>query len=273
MAYQDVQSVQAVDLIWSHIRNEAEDIIRLEPSLSTFLLSVILHHEHMEKAVIKRLQLCLDCHELPGELIGQALCDALEGEPNIGAAIRADIAAVFDRDPACHRYIEPLLYFKGFQALQTHRFAHVLWNMGRKDLAYFLQSRASQVFQVDMHPAVKLGCGVFFDHATGIVVGETAIIGDDVSVMQDVTLGGTGKANEDRHPKIRHGVLIGAGAKVLGNIEIGPCSRVAAGSVVLKAVPRNKTVAGVPAKIVGDAPCPEPSRAMDHILLEYDAGI
>ena len=163
-----------------------------------------------------------------------------------------------------------MLYFKGFHAIQTHRLAHWLWKKGRKDFALYLQSRSSDVFQTDINPNARIGRGIFLDHATGLVVGQTAAIDDDVSILQGVTLGGTGKENEDRHPKIRRGVMIGAGAKILGNIEVGHCARVAAGSVVLKAVPPNTTVAGVPAKVVGTAGCAEPSRAMDQML--YDLG-
>jgi serine O-acetyltransferase len=182
--------------------------------------------------------------------------------------LRIDIAAVYDRDPACERYIEPILYFKGFHAIQTHRLAHWSLSHGRKDFALYLQSRASQVFQTDINPAARLGKGIFLDHATGLVVGETAVIGDDVSILHGVTLGGTGKENGDRHPKIGSGVLIGAGATVLGNIKIGKCSRIAAGSLVVKEIPNNVTVAGVPARIIGVAGCAEPSRSMDQILAE-----
>ena len=174
--------------------------------------------------------------------------------------------AVADRDPACTRIIEPVLYFKGFHAIQTHRLAHALWKAGRRDFALYLQSRSSAVFQTDIHPAAIIGKGIFLDHATGLVVGSTAVIEDDVSLLQGVTLGGTGKEIGDRHPKIRHGVLIGAGATILGNIEVGHCARIASGSVVLHPVPHNKTVAGVPAKIVGEAGCAEPARSMDQIL-------
>jgi serine O-acetyltransferase len=159
-----------------------------------------------------------------------------------------------------------VLYFKGFHAIQTHRLAHWLWHNGRKDFALYLQSRSSAIFQTDIHPASRLGKGIFIDHATGLVVGETALVEDNVSMLHGVTLGGTGKAGGDRHPKIRHGVLIGAGAKILGNIEVGHCSKVAAGSVLLTSIPNNKTVAGVPARIVGEAGCDEPSRAMDQLL-------
>ncbi|MEQ9570588.1 MAG: serine O-acetyltransferase, partial [Nitratireductor sp.] len=184
------------------------------------------------------------------------------------AILRVDIQAYYDRDPACQRFVEPVLYFKGFHALQTHRLAHWLFNQGRRDFALYLQSRSSSVFQTDINPAARIGKGIFIDHATGLVIGETAVVEDNVSILHGVTLGGTGKAGGDRHPKIRHGVLLGAGAKVLGNIEIGHCSKVASGSVVLASVPNNKTVAGVPARIVGEAGCAEPSRAMDQLLSE-----
>jgi len=182
------------------------------------------------------------------------------------------VQAVYDRDPACTRFLEPVLYFKGFHALQTQRLSNWLYRRGRHDFALYLQSKASEVFQVDIHPAVPIGKGIFIDHATGVVVGSTAVIEDDVSILQNVTLGGTGKETGDRHPKIRRGVLIGAGAKILGNIEIGHCSRVAAGSVVLQPVPPNATVAGVPARVVGRAPCAEPARSMDHRLETNSAG-
>jgi serine O-acetyltransferase len=206
-----------------------------------------------------------------GELIRQAYADALKDDPAIGAAFRADIVATIDRDPAADRYLDPVLYFKGFHAIQTHRLAHWLWGKGRKDFAAYLQSRSSAVFQTDINPAARIGRGIFLDHATGLVVGETAVVEDDVSMLQDVTLGGTGKQDGDRHPKIRRGVLIGAGAKILGNIEVGECARIAAGSVVLKPVPAHMTVAGVPARVVGEAGCAEPARAMDQML--HDVGL
>jgi serine O-acetyltransferase len=182
-------------------------------------------------------------------------------------AARADIVAVRERDPACHRYIDPVLFFKGFQAIMTHRVAHWLWREGRRDLALYLQMRMSEVFTVDIHPGARLGKGIMIDHAHAIVIGETAVVGDDVSMLHAVTLGGTGKEDGDRHPKIGNGVLIGAGAKILGNIKVGACSRIASGSVVLTDVPSCKTVAGVPARVVGDAGCSSPSRSMDHIVL------
>jgi len=260
------QAVEKLDPVWARIRDEAEAIVRSEPEIGTFIYSSVLHHDTLETAVVHRVAQRLDHADVSAELIRQAYTDALEAEPRIGEAFRADIVAVFDRDPATDRFIEPVLYYKGFHAIQTHRLANWLWNQGRKDFAYYLQSRSSAVFQCDIHPAARVGRGIFLDHATGLVVGETAKIGDNVSMLHDVTLGGTGKDHGDRHPKIADGVLIGAGAKIIGNIEIGHCSRVAAGSVVLKAVPHNVTVAGIPAKVVGDSPCEEPSRTMDHMF-------
>ena len=260
------EAIQKLDPVWAKIRSEAEDIVRREPEIGTFIYSSILHHDTLEAAVIHRVAERLDHADMAAELIRAAYVDALEDQPQLGEIFRADMVATYDRDPATDRFLEPLLYYKGFHAIQTHRLAHWLWIKGRKDFAYYLQSRASASLQCDIHPAAKVGRGIFLDHATGLVVGETAVIGDDVSILHDVTLGGTGKDHGDRHPKIANGVLIGAGAKIIGNIEIGRCARVAAGSVVLKTVPNNVTVAGIPAKIVGDSPCEEPSRTMDHMF-------
>ena len=265
-----ISVLDKVDPVWARIRREAEVVVRQEPELSSFIYSSVLHHDRLEQVVVHRIAERLDHPDVSGELIRQAYVDALEDTPALGDVFRADIVATYDRDPAANRFIEPVLYFKGFHAIQTYRLAHWLWGKGRRDFAYYLQSRCSAVFQCDIHPAARIGRGIFLDHATGLVVGETAAIDDDVSILHGVTLGGTGKENEDRHPKIRRGVMIGAGAKILGNIEVGHCSRVAAGSVVLKAVPPNTTVAGVPAKEVGTAGCAEPSRAMDQML--YDLG-
>ena len=255
-----------LDPVWARVREEAEEIVRREPELATFIYSAILHHDTLEGAVVHRIAERLDHADISGELIRQAYADALEAEPQIGDAFRADIVATVDRDPAANRFIEPVLYFKGFHAIVTHRLAHWLYTRKRGDFAYYLQSRSSAVFQTDINPAARIGRGIFLDHATGLVVGETAVIEDDVSMLHSVTLGGTGKEDGDRHPKIRRGVLIGAGAKILGNIEIGACSRVASGSVVVRSVPNNVTVAGVPAKVVGTAGCPEPSRRMDMLF-------
>ncbi|MGA3303140.1 MAG: serine O-acetyltransferase [Methylovirgula sp.] len=261
-----LQRVEPIDAIFSRIRADAEEIARREPELSGWILETVLNHDSLESSLIHRLAARLGREEVSAELIRQTYLEILAREPQISAAFRADILAVADRDPACQRLIEPLLYFKGFHAIETHRLAHVLWKEGRSDFALYLQSRSSEVFQTDIHPAAELGKGLFLDHATGLVIGSTAVVEDDVSMLQDVTLGGTGKERGDRHPKIRRGVLIGAGAKVLGNIEVGRCARIAAGSVVLQDVPHNKTVAGVPARVVGEAGCPEPARNMDQIL-------
>ena len=267
---QRTNTIEKVDPVWTQVRAEAEAVVRSEPELATFIYSTILHHDTLEAAVIHRVAERLDHADVSAELIRQAYADALEAEPAIGNAFRADIVATVDRDPAASRFIEPVLYFKGFHAIVTHRLAHWLHARGRKDFAFYLQSRSSAVFQCDINPNARIGRGIFLDHATGLVVGETAVIEDDVSILHGVTLGGTGKAGGDRHPKIRRGVLIGAGAKILGNIEVGHCARIAAGSVVVKPVPNNVTVAGVPAKVVGTAGCPEPSRSMDMM---FDTGL
>ena len=200
-------------------------------------------------------------------MILEAFHRASAATEEIGLGLNADLAAVFDRDPACERLIEPFLYFKGFHTLQVHRLAHWLWQAGERDFALYLQSRASEVFQTDIHPAATIGRGIFLDHATGLVVGETAVIGDGVSLLQGVTLGGTGKVGGDRHPKIGHGVMIGAGAKILGNVQVGPNARIAAGSVVLAAVPAGATVAGVPARVVRTEPS-MPARSTAEQLQE-----
>jgi serine O-acetyltransferase len=269
MAQQNAKPVlDKVDPVWARVRREAEEVVRREPEVTTFIYSTILHHDSLETAIAYRLSVRLDHPSFSGEMIRQAYADALRDTPALGEAFRADLMATADRDPATHRLIEPVLYYKGFHAIQTHRLTHWLWQKGRRDFALYLQSRASVVFQCDIHPAARIGRGIFLDHATGLVVGETAVIEDDVSMLHGVTLGGTGKEHEDRHPKIRYGVMIGAGAKVLGNIEVGHCSRIAAGSVVIKPVPNNVTVAGVPAKVIGVAGCPEPARTMDQMFID-----
>ncbi len=264
-------SVGKLDPVWDRIGREAEDAVRAEPALGGFIYSSVLSHHSFEDALVHRLAQRLGNADVGSDTVVNAFMDALSAEPEIGHAARADMTATYDRDPACHRYIDPLLYFKGYQALQTQRMAHRLWHLGRKDFAYYLQSRSSMISSVDIHPAARIGKGIMIDHGHDIVIGETSLIEDNVSIMQGVTLGGTGKEQGDRHPKIRRGVLIGAGAKVLGNIEIGFCSRIAACSVVLHDVPPNRTVAGVPAKVVGFAGCEEPARAMDQVELVAEA--
>jgi serine O-acetyltransferase len=262
----NLQAAQTIDLVWSRIRTEAEEIVRNDPALGGFIYGAILNLDNFEDALVHRLAQRLGTADISADQVIKAFEDALEAEPDIAQAARADILATYDRDPACTRYVEPLLYFKGYQSLQTYRMAHRLYHMGRKDFAFYLQSRVSVVASVDIHPAAKIGRGIMIDHGHDIVIGETAVVEDNVSMLHGVTLGGTGKEEGDRHPKVRKGVLIGAGAKILGNIEIGSCSRVAAGSVVLHSVPPKSTVAGVPATLVGNAGCEEPARRMDHSI-------
>lgn len=258
--------VTSVDPVWQRLSDEAEQAIRDEPLLGGLVHSSILHHRTLEAALAYRIALKLSSGEMSDQMLRE-ICDAAyESNACLSEAARADLMAVYDRDPACHRYLQPLLYFKGFQAVQAYRVGHWLWTEGRHDLAYFIQMRVSEEFGVDIHPAARIGKGIMIDHAHSVVIGETAVVGDNVSMLHSVTLGGTGKEEEDRHPKIGDGVLIGAGAKVLGNIKVGCCSRIAAGSVVLEDVPEGSTVAGVPAKIVGKAGCDQPSVTMDQLL-------
>ncbi len=258
--------LQPVDPIWTRVRDEAGETVARDPLLAAFIYATVLNQASLEDAVIHRIALRLDHADVGATLIAQTFRAMADAEPEWSNIVRTDMQAYFDRDPACDRFLMPLLYFKGFHAVQTHRLANWLWNSGRRDFALYLQSRSSSVFQTDIHPASKWGKGIFIDHATGLVVGETAVVEDNVSILHGVTLGGTGKEGGDRHPKIRHGVLIGAGAKILGNIEIGHCTKIASGSVVLNSVPNNKTVAGVPARVVGESGCAQPSRQMDQLL-------
>ncbi len=257
-----------IDPVWKAVRSEAEAVVAKEPLMSVFVYSTILNQDSLEAAVIHRIGERLHNREFSSDLVRQSFDAMMEDWPEWSDILRIDIAAVYDRDPACERLIEPILYFKGFQAIQTHRLAHWNWNKGNRDLALYLQSRSSQVFQTDINPAARMGRGVFIDHATGVVIGATATVGDDVSILHGVTLGGTGKDSGDRHPKISDGVLLGAGATVLGNVKVGKCSRIASGSVVVKDVPDNVTVAGVPGRVVGIAGCSEPSRSMNQIIAE-----
>ena len=258
-------------LVRMHI--EAEAILQREPELGGFIYPSIMAQDTLFGVITHRVAQRLDRTEAPYAAIRQAFDACLTIDPMLVEAFRADLLAVIERDPACTRLIEPALYFKGFHALQAYRLSHWAWKNGRSDFALTLQSLSSQIFQTDIHPAAKIGKGIFIDHATGVVIGATCVIEDNVSLLHGVTLGGSGRTEGDRHPKIRRGVLIGAGAKVLGNIEIGHCAMIAAGSVVLDPVPANKTVAGVPARIVGDAKCAEPALAMDQMLAALDAGL
>ncbi len=260
------------DELWLRLRNEAENAYRSAPMLAPLFVDSILAQPTFEAAIIHRVAVRLANSAVGIEVLVEAFGRAFHSTPSIGSAVRADIAAVLERDPACERLIEPFLYFKGFHAIQTQRLAHWLWNRAERDFALYLQSRSSDVFQTDIHPAARFGKGIFLDHATGLVVGETAVIEDDVSLLQDVTLGGTGKESRDRHPKVRRGALIGAGAKILGNIEIGSFARIAAGALVLQSVPPNATVAGIPAKIVKPSEKSAQDQGLDKILklLSYE---
>ena len=258
--------IKTCDPAWIRLREEAEELCSKEPVLAGFVYSTVLNQDSLEQVICHRLAQRLSHTEVEAGQLYKTFEELVTKEPGLTEAFRADLTAVFDRDPACNRLIEPILYFKGFHALQTHRLAHQLWKDGRSDFAFYLQSQSSRIFGVDIHPAARIGRGIMIDHATGVVIGETATVGDDASILHGVTLGGSGKAADDRHPKIGSGVMIGAGAKILGNIKVGNCSRVAAGSVVLKDVPKLTTVAGVPAKVVGQAGCPEPARSMNQLL-------
>jgi serine O-acetyltransferase len=262
-----------VEPAFARLRAEATEIARREPELSGVMHANVLAQDSLEGAIGHRIAERLARPEIPYAAIRRAFEELFARDPEAAAGLRADLSAVRDRDPACTRLIEPALYFKGFHALQTHRLAHSLWKSGRSDFALCLQSLSSQIFQVDIHPAARIGRGVFMDHATGVVIGCTAVVEDDVSMLHGVTLGGSGKAGVDRHPKVRRGVLIGAGAKILGNIEIGAGALVAAGSLVLDSVPPHKTVAGVPARIVGAAGCDEPARDMDQVHAVIATGL
>lgn len=263
--------IKSYDPVWSRVRQDAEEICAAEPALGGFIYASVLSHERLEDAICHRLAHLLQHAALDPGLMHKTFHEVLEADPALGDAFRADLMAVSKRDPASGRLIEPLLYFKGFHALQTYRIGHSLWNAGRKDFALYLQSLTSRFLQVDIHPAARIGRGIMIDHATGIVIGETAVVGDNCSMLHGVTLGGSGNEVGDRHPKIGNGVMIGAGAKILGNITVGNCARIAAGSVVLKDVSPKRTMAGVPAKDIGENTCDEPALTMNQDFLGDDA--
>ncbi len=258
--------------VWAALRNEAAHAAQAEPDLASMLNAVVLKHDNLSSALSYQLARKLGDQELRAMSAREVVDEAHAADPAIVAQAEADLRAVFERDPACKGYVQPFLFFKGFLALQTYRVAHWLWLSGRETLSFYLQSRMSELFQVDIHPAAVIGSGVFIDHGTGIVIGETAVVGDDVSMLHGVTLGGTGAGRGDRHPKVGRGVLLGAGAKVLGNITIGDYAKIASGSVVLKPVPSGCTAAGVPARLTNCPTCESPARTMDHTLAEdlYD---
>jgi serine O-acetyltransferase len=260
------EKLASCDPVWERLRAEAESLAEREPALAGFVHATVLKHDRLEHALSYHMAKKLGGEDLSPLAVRETFEEAIAADPEIGAAMRADLSAVLDRDPACHSFVEAFLFYKGFHSLECYRIAHWLWRHDRKAMALFFQSRISQLFAVDIHPAAKMGRGIMIDHATGVVIGETAVVEDDVSIMQDVTLGGTGKESGDRHPKIRRGVLISLGAKVLGNIEIGEYSRVGAGSVVLSAVPAGCTAVGVPAKLVNCKGSERPSHEMNHVI-------
>ena len=253
-----------VDPVWSKIREAAQVAAAAEPVLAGTLHSTVLSQAKFEGALSYHLARLVGTTEVPAALIRQTFDEAFTADARIGLAARADIVAVAERDPACTSHLDPLLWFKGYHALQTYRAAHWLWVNGRRTLAHYLQSRASSLFGVDIHPGAVIGKGIFIDHGTGVVIGETAVVEDGVSMLHGVTLGGTGKERGDRHPKVRRGVLLGAGAKVLGNIEIGACAKIAAGTGSSTTLPAGCTAAGVPARIIGCVDVPEPALEMDQ---------
>ena len=254
------------DAIWSVVRDEAASKAGEEPILGSYFHATILNHSNFRSALSFRLASKLDNPMLPTMLIRDVIDEAMAEDNDVLDSALTDMLATYDRDPACADLSTPFLFLKGFHALQAHRIAHWLWHRDRHTLALFFQSQISVGLDVDIHPAARMGRGIMVDHATGIVIGETAVVEDDVSILHAVTLGGTGKESGDRHPKVRHGVLLGAGCKVIGNIEIGPGAKVGAGSVVLEDVPSHVTVAGVPAQIVGPTRDENPAFGMDHSL-------
>lgn len=262
----EVKSFGSVDPVWQKVKEEAEQAVEADKVIAGLIYNSILNHQSLEESLAYHLSQRLDHSDVDASVLNRTFNEIINNDDSFRQTLRIDMAAVFERDPACNRLLEPLLYFKGFHALQTHRFAHHLWLKGSIDFAFYLQSQSSRVFGVDIHPKAKIGSGIMFDHATALVIGETAEVGDYTSILHNVTLGGSGKETGDRHPKIGTNVMIGAGSKILGNITVGSCARVAAGSVVLEDVPKETTVAGVPAKVIGAAGCNEPARTMNQLL-------
>ncbi|MGH1405525.1 MAG: serine O-acetyltransferase [Rhodomicrobiaceae bacterium] len=262
----EVKSFGSVDPVWQKVKEEAEQAVEADKVIAGLIYNAILNHQTLEEALAYHLSQRLDHSDVDASVLNRTFNEIINNDEEFRRTLRIDMAAVFERDPACNRLLEPLLYFKGFHALQTHRFAHHLWQKGSLDFSLYLQSQSSRIFGVDIHPKAKIGSGIMFDHATALVIGETAEVGDYTSILHNVTLGGSGKNTGDRHPKIGNNVMIGAGAKILGNITVGNCARIAAGSVVLEGVPKETTVAGVPAKVIGAAGCNEPARTMNQLL-------
>lgn len=254
------------DPVWSRLREDAARLAASEPTLASFVHATILGHERMEQALTYHLAQKLANADVGSLQVDEVFERAYAATSALGEAARADLTAIYERDPAVRTLVEPFLFFKGYQSLQAYRVMHWLWTGGRSALALHFQSRISEVFAVDIHPAARIGSGVMIDHGTGVVIGETTVVEDDVSLLQGVTLGGTGKEHGDRHPKVRRGVMIGAGAKVLGNTEIGAYSSIGAGSVVLKPVPPGSTAVGVPARVIGRPRSDHPAQEMDQLI-------
>ena len=254
------------DVIWTTLRNEVEQQLLRDPILGEFVQPIVLNHDSFDSALSALLAQKLECPTLSQPTLHKMCLEAIANDSQITRSAKLDLLAFCDRDPACSHYSIPFLYYKGYQGLQMYRVAHWLWHNRRRDLARYLQSRTSEVFGIDIHPAAKVGKGILIDHATSIVIGETAVVGDNVSMLHEVTLGGTGKEAGDRHPKIANGVLIGAGAKILGNVHVGEGAKIGAGSVVLDHVDPHCTVAGVPARRVGSCSSDLPALDMDHTL-------
>lgn len=259
------------DQIWADIREAAITMAADESHLRHMLEDVVISRDSLAESLAARLARRLSREDMQRGELEPLLCGLLMEHDAVILSVARDMAAIVDRDPACQSALEPLLFYKGFLAISAYRVAHCLWNAGRKSLALYLQSIVSEIFAVDIHPAARIGCGILLDHATSVVVGETSIIEDNVSILHEVTLGGTGKVTGDRHPIVRSGVLIGAGSKILGRVEIGECAKIGAGSVVLDDVPAHKTVAGVPAVIVGESSEGSPALDMNQRLSEGNA--
>lgn len=254
-------------ILWAHLRQETQETINSEPALSNFLKTCLLEQPNFLDAVAAYLGRKLGTNVLPTKAVESIFKIAFESDPQIGERIRRDLEAFFERDPACNQYLVPFLYFKGFHSLTAYRIAHQLWEDGRTAIAFYFQSLISEIFSADIHPAARIGGGILLDHGTGFVVGETSVIGNDVSILHEVTLGGTGKEHGDRHPKVQSGVLIGAGAKILGNVTIGTGAKIGAGSVVLDNVPAHMTVVGVPAKAIYKNCEETPAFGMEHKII------
>ena len=247
----NIAEIASAGSLWQAMRREVQARAEFEPIMATYFQATVLNHDTLEGSLSFLLASKLDSSVVSSMALREIIQDAFANEASLTRAAEIDIKATRDRDPACNSYSTPFLFYKGFQALQIHRVAHWLWVQERHSLAFFLQNQVSTIFGVDIHPAARIGCGIMLDHATGLVIGETAIVEDDVSILHGVTLGGTGKESGNRHPKVRCGVMIGANASIIGNIEIGEGAKVGAGSVVMKDVPPHVTVAGIPAKVIG----------------------